>query len=231
MNIHEQQTDRRDSCICPLCDSSETDVFGRRTDRVFRKCTGCDLIFVPGEFHLTPDKELAHYRNHQNRLDDPDYRTFLNRLARPVSEQLRHPSQGLDYGCGPVPVLADLLSALGHDVKGFDPWFAPAPELCEQTFDFVVCSETAEHFRCPSVDFGILRRLLRPGGWLGIMTQRPPVSDSPSQSFLNWYYQRDPTHVAFYSERTFQWIADLWNARLQIVSDSVVLLQAPGGAH
>ncbi|SVE24466.1 uncharacterized protein METZ01_LOCUS477320, partial [marine metagenome] len=28
------------------------------------------------------------------------------------------------------------------------------------------------------------------------------------ESFSKWYYKRDPTHVAFYSQKTFSWMGN-----------------------
>jgi hypothetical protein len=45
--------------------------------------------------------------------------------------------------------------------------------------------------------------MLRPGGWLAVMTERLPQPGA----FAGWYYLKDPTHVCFYAEDTFHWIA------------------------
>jgi len=44
--------------------------------------------------------------------------------------------------------------------------------------------------------------LLKPGGLLGLMTER---WTTPEQ-FVSWYYTRDPTHVCFYHERTLDFV-------------------------
>ena len=38
------------------------------------------------------------------------------------------------------------------------------------------------------------------------MTRLVPQQDQ-LESFGNWYYKRDPTHIAFYDNNTFSWIA------------------------
>ena len=49
-----------------------------------------------------------------------------------------------------------------------------------------------------------------------------------SQSaFANWHYKNDPTHVAFFSDDTFSWLAVQWSAELRLVGQDVVLLQKP----
>ncbi|HCS52425.1 MAG TPA: hypothetical protein DIW81_12670 [Planctomycetaceae bacterium] len=43
-------------------------------------------------------------------------------------------------------------------------------------------------------------------------------------SFRNWHYKQDPTHVCFYSLKTFRWLADAWKAELIITGDDVILI-------
>ena len=45
------------------------------------------------------------------------------------------------------------------------------------------------------------------------------------EMFENWYYRRDPTHVTFYCEKTFQVIASQRNWKCEIKSKDIVLLQ------
>ena len=48
------------------------------------------------------------------------------------------------------------------------------------------------------------------------------------EGFGDWYYHRDPTHVAFYSRRTFRWIADWLDLTLEHPRQRVVLLRKRG---
>ncbi len=43
--------------------------------------------------------------------------------------------------------------------------------------------------------------------------------------FEDWYYRKDPTHVAFYSKQTLETIADMMDWKCEIHSDNVVLFQ------
>jgi hypothetical protein len=66
-----------------------------------------------------------------------------------------------------------------------------------------------------------LVELLEPGGWLGLMT-RFQTDDS---RFANWHYRRDPTHVVFYREETFRWLATHHGLDVETRPPNVVLLQ------
>ena len=57
------------------------------------------------------------------------------------------------------------------------------------------------------------------GGWLGVMT----TFLTEDSLFENWHYRRDPTHVVFYAEQTFEIIADQNNWHLEIPAKDVAL--------
>jgi len=140
-----------------------------------------------------------------------------------VLERLSPNSHGLDYGCGPGPALAAMLGEAGHRVALYDPVFEPHEAALRTRYDFVVCSETAEHFHHPLTEFERLFGLLRPGGWLGLMTGFLPAG---AEAFGRWHYIRDPTHVVFYGPDSLAWLASRFGARLDVAADNVALFQA-----
>jgi len=167
-------------------------------------CRRCDAVFLDPAQHPARQDELAQYLSHENDPGDPRYRTFLARLAVPLLQKLTAPARGLDYGCGPGPALAAMLREAGHEMALYDPFFQPGRAPLSGTYDFIVCTEAAEHFHRPADEFDRLEAMLRPGGWLGIMTGFM-TGDVP---FADWYYRKDPTHVVFYSESTLRFVAD-----------------------
>ncbi len=192
---------------CPLCLSRQTTLFFTSTqknlERDYWHCGYCDLIFVPPVYHLDTNAEKARYLTHNNNPDDADYRSFLARLWDELRPRLPKDAEGLDYGAGPGPALVAMIKEDGFSATLYDPIFHPNSSSLSATYDFITCTETAEHFSSPRTDFRRFDRLLEPGGWLGVMTGIVENKDS----FADWYYRRDPTHIAFYSEATFRWIA------------------------
>lgn len=168
-----------------------------------------------------PEAERQHYGTHRNDPDDPGYRSFLDRLASPLTARLPAGARGLDYGSGPGPALAAMLEERGFATRIYDPFFAPDPEALEGRYHFITCTETAEHFFAPGAEFQRLDRLLHPGGWLGVMTEML-VDDA---AFPKWRYARDPTHVCFYRPRTMEWIAARHGWMLEIPRPNVALFQ------
>lgn len=170
-----------------------------------------------------PAEEHAQYQLHQNEVDDPDYRAFLSKLATPLIEKLAPVSEGLDYGCGPGPALAAMLSEAGHEMSVYDPLFYPDPDTLKETYDFITCTEVVEHLHKPAREFARLNELLRPGGWLGIMT----TLQTDDAAFANWHYRRDPTHVVFYRMSTMEHIARQYGWLCSSPTKNVVLMHKP----
>jgi SAM-dependent methyltransferase len=197
---------------------------GGESTREFRQCGTCALVFVPPRYHLGRAEERAVYDQHVNSPEDAGYRTFLSRLSEPMLARLAPHSHGLDFGCGPGPALAGLFREAGHTCAEYDPFYRRDPSVLARSYDFVASSEVFEHLARPHDVLDLLLALLRPGGWLGIMTKRV----TSREAFTTWHYVRDPTHVAFFSERTFAWVAARFGCTMHVHSADVVLLQAPG---
>ncbi len=192
---------------CPLCASTDTPLFYSRKSspdpRDFMRCETCELVFVPREFHVNSEAERERYLQHDNRPDDLDYRAFLSRLFDELRPHVDPGAKGLDFGSGPGSALAAMMKEEGFDVAVYDPYFSPDESALESRYDFITCTETAEHLRDPGREFARLDSLLGSPGWLGVMTGMLEDWDE----FPSWYYHRDPTHVCFYSRATMHWLA------------------------
>ena len=191
---------------CPLCQAGGNSFYNAPESGPYFSCPRCDLIWLDPARRLPPEKEAAHYQTHENSPHDPRYRAFLNQLWAPLKKHLEPGANGLDYGSGPGPTLHRMAIEDGHPSNHFDPLFFPEKKVLNEHYNFVTCSETAEHFHDPAREFRQMGDLLLPGGWLGIMTSRLPAREA----FANWHYRRDPTHVVFYSCATFRWIASAY---------------------
>ena len=190
----------------------------------YRTCPDCEAVFLRPELFLSPEEERERYLLHENAPDDPGYREFLSRLAGPLLKRLPAGQEGLDYGCGPGPALARLIEEAGHRVRLYDPFFHRDPAVLEREYDFITCTETAEHFHAPAEEFARLDALLKLGGLLGVMTAFRPAE----QDFSSWHYRRDPTHVVFYRETTFHRLADRFGWRPEFPALDIFIGRKPG---
>ena len=206
---------------CVVCESDLIVSFLTLDQNKYWKCNSCLAKFLDKHHFLDETTEKDRYLEHENIIDDPRYRNFLSRLSKPLTERLVPESRGLDFGCGPGPALADMLVMNGFEVDLYDPFFFPNQDIFSKQYNFITCTETAEHFHKPFEEFKKLDNLLLEGGYLGVMTSFL----TEDEAFEKWYYRRDPTHVTFYSEKTFEVIAHQRNWNFEIVSKDIVIFR------
>ena len=207
--------------ICNLCRSDAASCFDTIDNKTYWSCGICGCKYLDKSYFVDAQEEEKRYLEHNNDVNNAEYRAFLSKLSNPLKEKIPLGAHGLDFGCGTGPALADILIKEGFKVSLYDPFFYPDKGALSKQYDFITCTETAEHFHDPYKEFNTLDSLLKPGAWLGVMTSFL-TSD---EKFENWYYRRDPTHVTFYCEKTFQVIASQRNWKCEIQSKDVVLLQ------
>lgn len=209
---------------CPLCHSSSTAEFARDSRRAYLRCAVCSLIFADPNSHPSPAEEKARYDTHRNNPNDADYRRFLSRLALPLVQRLgTRAREGLDFGSGPGPTLSIMLQEMGYEMSVYDPFYAPTPQALTRQYDFVTCTEVIEHFHHPGEDWQILKGLVRPGGWLGLMTKLFHADID----FATWYYKNDFTHTCFFSRETFTFLARRDGLEVTFEGEDVILMRFP----
>ncbi|GGW96308.1 class I SAM-dependent methyltransferase [Alteromonas halophila] len=178
-------------------------------------------MFVPPAYLPTESQELDEYNLHQNSEHDAGYCQFLNKIADPLLQHITPGQYGLDFGCGPAPVLATILEKAGMHMRVYDPLFYPDSEVLTGQYDFITCTEAIEHFHHPADELAVLNKLLAPGGWLAIMTKRV-ISRT---RFASWHYKNDLTHVCFFSEASFEYIGRKFGFSVSFPGTDTVLMQ------
>jgi len=103
----------------------------------------------------------------------------------------------------------------------YDHFYANDCESLAKKYDFITATEVVEHLHNPAGDLKMLWTLLKPGGYLGIMTKQ--VIDK--EAFSRWHYTQDPTHVCFFSLATFQWLAGLWQGELKVIGNDIAFFR------
>lgn len=208
---------------CPLCRDDNISSYHEDSRRLYHQCGRCRLVFVRASYHLSSQAEKAHYDLHRNAPSDDRYRAFLSRLFEPMRARIRPPAQGLDFGSGPGPTLSLMFEEADYEMAIHDVYYAPDTSVLARSYDFITASEVAEHLYRPGEVLARLYGLLRPGGWLGLMTKL--VIDE--SAFSRWHYKQDPTHVCFFSRDTFHWWARHRGCELEFVGEDVILLHKP----
>jgi len=203
---------------CPLCLQSEMAHYSEDKKRRYLRCLNCQLISVPETYHLAEAAEKAEYDKHINDPNDPGYRKFLARTLTPLLKRIPTGAKGLDYGCGPGPAISVMAKEQGFEVVNYDIYYHKVPEVLEKQYDFITMTEVIEHLASPAKVLKRLDKMLKPGGILAVMTKRV----INQQAFSCWHYKNDPTHICFYSEKSFQWVGQKLNWQLEIIDKDVV---------
>lgn len=206
---------------CPLCACNDITYYFEDKRRRYLQCAECDLVFVHKDDQLSLDDERAIYDLHQNALEDEGYRKFLSRVVDPLTALLKTGAKGLDFGCGPGPLLALMLQEQGAKVSKYDPFYYPDTCVLETTYDFVTATEVVEHFNFPKQGIEQLVSLLKKSSLLAVMTKRV----RSKEAFSTWHYKNDLTHVAFFSDVTFRWIAQTYGLTEVYKSSDVIIFE------
>lgn len=197
--------------MCPLCYSYEIKNF-KASDQYFQ-CQHCYFIYMKHEFLLTPEQEKSRYDKHQNDVQNIGYQKSVTPLFELILSSINPPAKGLDYGCGPGPVVPYLLSKFNYQLELYDPFYKPHRDVLKQTYDFIFACEVVEHFYYPLAEFKSLVRILKPQGSLFIQTQ----FYHSNLNFLSWSYKNDPTHVGFYSLSCWEWLAKFFSLQIKFM--------------
>ena len=204
---------------CIVCKSKIIDIFQIIQDQTYWKCNYCLAKFLDKKNYVNLETEKKHYLKHNNFIKDIGYRNFLSKLITPLKKYISQNDIGLDYGCGYGPALVEMLKEDGYKIECYDPFFFPNKEIFLKKYQYITCSEVVEHFFNPYEEFNKIDNILDNNGWFGVMTS----FITEDHLFKDWYYRRDPTHVVFYKEQTFQVIAKQRNWNLTIPCKNIAL--------
>lgn len=206
---------------CTLCGGRKLEKIDPPNDpRHYFLCRNCCLIFADARFYLSPQEEKRRYLHHQNTIDDAGYVAFLQKAIAPTLPFIPPGSTGLDYGSGPSRVLSQLLGRYSISCHNYDPLFGI--DHPGQEYDFIFATECFEHFHHPATEMERILQLLKPGGYLCIMT----ALWRQQEDFDNWHYKRDATHVSFYHRESISYVARKFNfAGIHDDGERVVILR------
>jgi len=183
---------------CPLCDS----ILLQRMDSTYLDCGVCRALVMDTAFIPDSEAELRHYHTHDNDVYDPRYRKFTSPITEHVLSHFTPEHRGLDFGCGPGPVISTVLREHGYRIAQYDPFFNTDPQPLSTSYDYIVCCEVIEHFHRPAEEFTRLRSMLKPGGHLVCMSSL----FNEGIDFATWRYRKDPTHAFILRSETVDYI-------------------------
>ncbi|MCT4595957.1 MAG: class I SAM-dependent methyltransferase [Anaeromicrobium sp.] len=196
---------------CKICESDTNLILDTQFNHEYFKCKACDFIFQSHVHHISYEEERTVYDKHNNSLEDEKYvDRFENFIDKAAGEFVQR-GDSLDYGSGPEPVLSVLLERRGFNSYIYDRHYAKDVDYKSRKYDLITSTEVFEHFHDPILDIKNIVDLLKEKGVLAIMTMFPPKD---VEIFKDWWYRRDNTHISFYSQKTFEKIAEIFNLEI-----------------
>ncbi len=200
---------------CKICNNKTITIYDRQFSVNYYNCVNCDYIFIDPDEIVSEEEELKIYQLHENTLENTGYvDMFKDFISRTIMPYKAYVESVLDFGCGPGPVLAYLLTQEGFNVDKYDPYFFPEKTYENKTYDLITSTEVFEHFENPIKSFRTLYNCLKPEGIISIMTLYHPQD---REKFQNWWYRRDKTHISFYSHDTIKYLADVFNMKILLL--------------
>lgn len=206
---------------CPLCNSNSKSYY-KYKQQEFLKCTNCCSVFLHPQHYVSLTDEKAHYNTHNNDPFDIRYQNFVRPVITIITKHFSQKDTGLDFGSGTGSPIVKLLTDYGYTISQYDLFFHPDAAVLQKQYNYITCTETAEHFKEPYKEFLQLRKMLLSNGKLVLMT----VLLDENIDFEKWYYKDDPTHVFFYHPKAFEWIKDTFGFKKITINDRVITLDA-----
>jgi len=191
---------------CKICGSSKLISYHHpKFNILFHECKTCEVIYKDDRHKISLDDEYKVYENHQNTLDNEGYVKFLSDFIDQTVIPYKKCGDLLDFGSGPSPVLSYILKRqyMFH-VSIYDIFYAKGVNVFNKTYDVITSTEVFEHLSNPNETFVKLKKSLKDGGILAVMTLFHPNN---LDKFNDWFYIRDPSHITFYTPKTFKVLA------------------------
>lgn len=195
---------------CKICGNPTETLFDSQLKVTYDICPYCDFISKQEGDLLPLSEEKKRYDTHNNDVEDEGYINMFMNMINPHVRPLKDVKTILDFGSGPYPMLKKLLDKYDYDVTIYDPFYHPVLDYKNKTYDLITSTEVIEHFVNPLKEFEEMISLLNKNGYLCFMTNYRTMD---TEGFLKWWYRRDQTHVAFYNEKTFQYLMKKYNLK------------------
>jgi len=206
---------------CPICQSRNLEAI--ETPKRYYFCRACAFIFLDRDEVLAREEEQYRYSLHENTIENAGYvRMFERFIEEGVAPFLKGRERVLDFGCGPGPVLAELLRRRYLSVDCYDLYFFPDLDYRERKYDIITSTEVFEHLLNPVEVLKGLKESTKDNGVIAVMTKFHPGV----KGFRNWYYRKDETHISFFNDKSVEALARICG--LEIVmnnSRNIVVLK------
>lgn len=196
---------------CHICNQKTFSFVDHKTNIRYYQCVNCEYIFKSPEYYQDFSTQKERYNLHRNDEEDTGYQAYFQRFldfALPLAGQ---PKTALDFGCGTSSLLANMLEKEGIRCDYYDPIYHPDTLVGNRKYELIVATEVFEHLHQPKEVFQSLLERLEEGGYLALQTQFHP---NDRGNFEQWYYHQDPTHIVFFTAKTFKVLCEAFGCTL-----------------
>ena len=190
---------------CLICNHETYVLEDKQFNIIYFRCRNCGFIHEDERFVVSSEKEKSIYELHNNSIDDKGYVKMFNDFIDTFIK-FTTGKEMLDFGSGPEAVFAELMKRRQFNVTIYDLFYYKDTSYLNKKYDLITSTEVFEHFINPLDEIKKISSLLKEGGILSIMTNFP----KDDEHFLDWWYRRDETHVAFYTEKSFEIIGKIY---------------------
>ena len=210
--------------LCKICSASTTVIKDNKKELIYYRCTSCGFIYLDDSFMVDEYREKKQYDQHNNSLENEGYVAMFERfIDDAIAPYLKSIQTALDFGSGPEPVFSKLLERRGLEVDIYDFYFSPKKVYEYKKYDLISSTEVFEHLSRPIEILEELVKSLNNNAYVALMTKFPPLDD---EEFLAWWYRRDPTHISFFTPKSFEVMAKKVGLKvLKILKNNVVVFQ------
>ena len=209
---------------CKICSSFLKKIEDKEKLLDYYRCCSCGFIALGDNHRVDREREKKQYDQHNNSLENEGYvqmfEEFIDLSIVPYLETIK---TALDFGSGPTPVFSELLKRRGLEVDIYDIFYAPKRVYETKSYDLITSTEVFEHLSKPLEVFELLTRHLNTNGYIAVMTKFSPTDNN---EFLNWWYRRDPTHISFFTPKSFEIMAEKVGLKLlKTINSNIAVFQ------
>lgn len=139
---------------------------------------------------------------------DEGYKKYMHKVYDSIKKYVS--GKCLDYGCGKIHLLSDILNENGYQSDYYDLYYYD--HKITNKYDTIILIEVFEHILEIDRLMLDLKHLLNENGKIIIMTKK---KEYPLDKF---WYLRDATHVSFVDDKTMKYLAKISDLSLTLES-------------
>jgi len=208
---------------CHICNESTHTFIHEKTNISYYYCEKCAYIFKSPKYYQNFDTQKKRYNLHTNDENDEGYKAYFKRFLDFVLPVVGSPKDALDFGCGRSTILSNMIKNKDIKCDFYDPIYHPDTLNDDKKYDLIVSVEVFEHLHQPRTTFKYLSEKLNEEGYLAIQTA---FHSNDIKTFKTWYYHQDPTHIVFFTPKTFTVLCKQYGCKLLATNDkNMVVIQ------